>query len=244
MGQELVFVPTCYSTNSLALQRAQQQNTVEGTLVITDNQTAGRGQQGNFWEAQPGKNLTFSLLLTPTFLQPKDQFYLNMVISLGIYDYLSPLVHTPVTIKWPNDILIANRKVSGILIENVLNGGKYMVAVVGIGLNVNQLDFKVGGATSLRLETSNDYILSDELDEVLGHIEARYLMLKRGDFSRLVEDYLQRLLGYQQKLLFEVAGQPIEGIINGIDEAGRLKVRFGDLEKFFNNKEIKFLKYF
>ena len=109
-GKNLVFVPDCPSTNTLALEISQQSPVKEGTVVITDQQTAGKGQRGNTWEAEPRQNLTFSLILKPTFLAVNKQFYLNIVICLALKDYLRQKTSGPVHIKWPNDILVHQKK--------------------------------------------------------------------------------------------------------------------------------------
>src|SRR5690606_26474526 len=113
----------------------------EGTVIMAVDQHDGRGQKGTLWQSEPGKNLTASLLLTPTFLDPKQQFVLTAAISLAITRWLASLTHVEVKIKWPNDIFIGDRKIGGILIENILKGKTWKSAVVGIGINVNQTSF-------------------------------------------------------------------------------------------------------
>src|SRR5688572_19822458 len=117
-------MPECHSTNTLAMELCQQTNAPEGTLVITSKQTSGRGQRGNTWESIPHMNLTFSLVLRPTFLSVREQFYLNIFTSLSIRDFLAESCHIPIHIKWPNDILANDFKICGILIENQLSGDK------------------------------------------------------------------------------------------------------------------------
>ena len=121
LGKNLIFMPECHSTNDTLLLLCQKENLPEGTLVITSSQTAGRGQRGNVWEAQKDKNLTFSFLLKPSFLPVIKQFYLNIFVSLGISDFLTTISGEKVQIKWPNDILLQEKKVSGILIEGKNN---------------------------------------------------------------------------------------------------------------------------
>src|SRR4051794_34289976 len=103
MGKNLVFVPECHSTNDLALQLCQQSAVLEGSVVITLNQTKGRGQRGNSWETEPGKNLTLSLIVKPAFLAIQDQFMLNVISSLGVLDYLRDSSTSKLHVKWPND---------------------------------------------------------------------------------------------------------------------------------------------
>ncbi|HEU5289705.1 MAG TPA: biotin--[acetyl-CoA-carboxylase] ligase, partial [Cyclobacteriaceae bacterium] len=103
MGHSLVFMPECHSTNDEASRLIESSSHVmEGMVVITNNQTSGRGQRGNTWVSEPGKNLTFSLLIKPTFLNAQDQFLLNKAFSLGLYDYLNATLQGTVKIKWPN----------------------------------------------------------------------------------------------------------------------------------------------
>lgn len=113
-----------------------------GTVVMAREQTAGRGQRGNSWEAEPGCNITLSLLLRPEGLHPARQFVISQAVSLAIADLVSHFVAAPVSIKWPNDIYVDDRKICGILIENTITGTSIDRTIVGIGLNVNQTEFR------------------------------------------------------------------------------------------------------
>lgn len=110
-----------------------------GTIVTTREQTAGRGQRGNSWEAEPGKNLTFSILLRPQQIEARQQFAISEAVAVAIATVLQH--HIPdrqVEVKWPNDIYVGNKKICGILIENVLSGSRILHSIAGIGINVNQ----------------------------------------------------------------------------------------------------------
>ena len=110
-GKNLVFMPECHSTNSFALKLCQQSPlTADGTLVITSNQTDGRGQRGSTWQSEPGMNLTFSVIFKPTFLSVNGLFYLNVFSALAIRDYLTTKGCLEVFIKWPNDIYFGNNE--------------------------------------------------------------------------------------------------------------------------------------
>ena len=146
-------MPSCHSTNDSARELLLQHDTSEGTVVITDNQTAGKGQRGNSWFSAEGANLTMSLIMKPNFLTVSKQFYLNMISSLAVKRVLNdrlPDAHSQV--KWPNDVLLNNRKVCGILIENGIKRQFLEYSVVGIGLNVNQKAFGLATATSMSNE--------------------------------------------------------------------------------------------
>ena len=136
-GQIRQYLPSCQSTNDEASALLVKDNAPEGLVVVTDNQMAGRGQRGNVWLAQPGQNLTFSLILKPSFLTATEQFWLNIAVSLGVYDALQPLIGVKLRVKWPNDMYAGSKKLGGMLIENTLHGYHIAASVVGIGLNIN-----------------------------------------------------------------------------------------------------------
>ncbi len=240
IGKNLVFVPECHSTNSLALELCQQASTPEGTLVITNRQTSGRGQRGNVWESQPDMNLTFSLVLKPTFLAVKDQFFLNMLVSLAIRDYLAEMCNASIHIKWPNDILVNEFKICGILIENQVLGDRIINVVMGIGLNVNQQQFITPTAISLSLITHQVYDLQVVLEDLLGHLEARYFQLHQNKISDLRSDYLKYMYRLNEPHYFIAHDKRFKGKITGVDGHGRLKVLSEGTEKVFGFKEISF----
>jgi BirA family transcriptional regulator, biotin operon repressor / biotin---[acetyl-CoA-carboxylase] ligase len=241
MGKHLVFMPECHSTNTLALELCQQSNAPEGTLVITNNQTAGRGQRGNSWESQQSMNLTFSVVIKPTFLAVQDQFMLSMVTSLAMYDYLNAMCQVPSFIKWPNDILANGRKICGILIETQMMGEQFTSAVIGIGFNVNQQHFAVSTATSLGLIMGNVFDLQSVLEELLSRLESRYLLLREGRAKEIKEDYLKHLYRLNEEHIFRCGDQQFTGRILGVDDQGLLRVMTGDEDKRFGMKEIAFV---
>lgn len=239
-GKKLVFVPDCPSTNTLALEISQQSPVKEGTVVITDEQTAGKGQRGNTWEAEPRQNLTFSLILKPRFLAVNKQFYLNIVTCLALKDYLSEKTSHTIHIKWPNDILVHEKKISGILIENQLKGSLISNCIAGIGFNVNQKRFQTPGATSLALVTRQHYDLAEELSLILGCVESRYLRLRNGDYNILMDEYLAALYRRHQKHTFNADGISFEGVIEDLDEWGKLRIRTDNGLRSFALKEIRY----
>jgi len=236
-------MPECHSTNSYALQLCQQSSFApEGTLVITDKQTAGRGQRGNTWIAEPGKNLTLSLVLKPTFLRTKDQFFLTVFASLSLTDYLYEKGCTAIRIKWPNDIYVGSKKICGILIENVVTGDRFSNVVVGIGLNVNQEQFEVDTATSLCLVLEQSFDLPSELESLLACVEARYLKLRQNELQSMLEEYLSLMYWRGEAHLFSSNSNFFEGTITGLDDSGRLKVLTNSGENSFDVKEISYVR--
>ena len=240
LGKTLEYVPECHSTNTLAAKLSREKGIMEGTIIITDHQTAGKGQQGNTWEAEPGKNLTFSLLLKPTFLLATEQYQLNKVIALGIADGLKELSAAQINIKWPNDILASGKKICGILIENSISASSIQQSIVGIGLNVNQTEFTSPKAGSLKLLMHMDFNLDNILELILLSIEVRYPQLRAGQKTKIDADYLNALYGLNELLKFKSEEKTFDGIIRGVDLNGRLQVEVNDTIKTFAVKEITF----
>ena len=128
------------STNSVLHDWLANEPLPEGSVVVAEDQTAGRGQVGNHWEAEPGQNLTFSLVIYPTCLQAKEQFLISQIAALSVKQTLEAYVQ-PIRVKWPNDVYWQDRKICGMLIENDLLGCTIATSILGIGININQAQF-------------------------------------------------------------------------------------------------------
>jgi len=162
------------STNTLMVHDAAAY--AHGDVLAVREQSAGRGQRGNSWEAEPGKNLTFSLMLRPCALRAADAYHLSMAVSVGMVKALRHILNLEVLLKWPNDIYVDDKKLAGILIENSFAGDRVGHAVVGIGLNVNQTVFRsdAPNPVSMALLTGHEYELEVVLDEVVKEIVAEF----------------------------------------------------------------------
>ena len=241
----MVFLPTCHSTNDIASSLLKEAAVPEGTLVVTDYQTAGKGQRGNHWEADAGKNLIFSLILKPGFVRASEQFGLSMAISLGIHEFLADYFpEEDIKIKWPNDHYHKGRKIAGVLVENTLNKQTIESSIVGIGVNVNQMQFVEKKAVSMRMameEQSTEFNLPMLLAELAQHLESNYLRLRTKGSEPLKERYLLHLHGHQQERTFSQRGRLFRGRIVGVDAIGRLRVEEGPAVHSFGLKEIEFL---
>lgn len=242
MGKKIISLPACESTNSVLASLADANRLEEGSVVITENQTKGRGQAGNQWLTEPEANLTFSVLLKPVFLEPSRQFFLNMVVGLAVCDAIKSVAGLPALVKWPNDILVNNKKVCGILIENQLHGQEFVQAIVGIGLNVNQQKFAWDGAASLRNLSAREFDKSVVLDVLLQCLEARYNQLKKSAMELLRQHYHDLLYRRAEQHFFESGGKEFSGTITGVDEIGRLCIDTDRGERKFNFKEVSFIR--
>ncbi|MFN8394153.1 MAG: biotin--[acetyl-CoA-carboxylase] ligase [Bacteroidia bacterium] len=244
IGKNFVELSEVDSTNTVA-QSLLEAGAAEGTVVLAQHQTAGRGQQGSQWLAQPGQNLTFSLVLQPHFLAPRQIFLLNKLIACALRELVAGILpESTVQIKWPNDLLVNRRKVAGILVETALEPARIKSAVVGIGLNVNQWEFDPelhGRATSLVLESGKEHTIRPILERLLELIEAGYLAIRAGRADRIEREYLQHLFAYQEDTEVEIAGQRISAHVVGVDPDGRLALRHGEGLHFYGVKEVRFI---
>lgn len=243
IGKNVIYLPSCHSTNDIAAEIIQKGEAYDGTVVITSHQTAGRGQRGNLWEALPDQNLTFSIILKPSFILPINQFQLNIAISLGINDFLQSFLLPDTRIKWPNDIYVQNKKLGGVLIESSLIGSKLNHSIVGIGLNINQLTFENPNATSLAQLTTKQFPdLSSLLEKLLETIEKRYIQLRQGETANQRTDYLRRLFRINEWHQFIVKEKSIEAKICGISPYGLLLLEHPLGEQFaYDLKEITYV---
>ena len=240
-GQQLVWLPACASTNAEAQTLIVQNRASEGCTVITDFQTAGRGQRGNQWTAAPAENLMLSVVWQPAFLAATEQFRLSQAVALGIHDWATALLGPgpQLKLKWPNDLYYADQKLGGVLIENTLKGVKIQYSIIGIGLNINQQDFALPKATSLSRVTGRAYDRTTLAARLLECLEGRYLQLRAGQVGRLRHDYLQALYRYQEVHPFLIDGREVSGQIVGVEEDGRLAVAIGNELRRFGMQEIR-----
>jgi len=177
------------------------------------------------------------------FLAINRQFDLNMAISLAMNDFLNKYTAGGAFIKWPNDCYIGNKKIGGILIENIVHGNTIKHAIIGIGLNVNQENFPAGlkNVTSLKQALHQDYNLVHLLGEICSTIEARYLQLKAGNADKLRDEYLSQLYLKDEWALFRFDKQIQSGKIREITTIGQLILETTEGLRYFNNKEIEFI---
>ena len=247
VGQHILELDATESTNTYATNLLKEISVVEGTIVLTHNQTKGRGQVGNTWQAETGKNLTFSLVLHPNFLAVDKQFYLSKITSLAVFgmltDFLNPSLYD-IKIKWPNDILINNRKIAGILIENMLRGNFLQSSVIGVGININQQSFYNVDkqVTSLGILLQHDFDLKEMLHVFCKHFEALYLTLKQGNFNKITDAYFRQLYKFNEFAFYQAKEKKFTAKITHIEESGLLVLTTEQNEIVkFNFKEVTLL---
>ncbi len=232
------------STNLYLKKLAVEKDTESYTVVTANYQSAGRGQMGAAWQSEAGNNLTFSILIKFDSFDIDQQFYLSMAVSLGLLAVIRQHISTPLFIKWPNDILAEKDKLAGILIENIIGGNLIKQTVIGIGLNVNQLQFPViiGNVTSLKILTGKSFDRDSLLASVVISIQNFVGYIDRKEFQKLKELYLKSLYKFQKPAMFEDnKGTIFLGKIVDVFKDGKLVVEMANEKtRKFNLKEIKF----
>lgn len=228
IGRSLQHLRQVNSTNTYLkdLLTAVGDTIPEGLLVIADEQTLGRGRNTNHWMAEPGKNITASILLRPHFLDPMEIFFLNKAIALAVRDTVAQYTGLPVWIKWPNDIYVEGKKVAGLLIENGLNSSGIQFVVAGIGLNVNQTEFgeQLPFAASMAVVARRQLNINEVLETLAAQLEKYYLQLRAGIRQPIDQAYHTWLLWKNEEKKMVTNSIAFLGIIKGVDAAGNLLV--------------------
>lgn len=239
---QIVHLKEVLSTNTELKRLYSEQKPEEGFTITAYLQTAGKGQAGNSWESEPGKNLTFSTILYPEFLPVKKNFLLSQIISLSIKDVLDGII-PDVTIKWPNDIYFRDQKISGILLENEIEGSVLKSSVMGVGLNVNQEHFisKAPNPVSLKQITGKDMDLNDLLKQILVYLKIRYSQLRDGREEVVIFDYKSSLYRKDGYHTYTDVDGSFEAVIEDVGADGLLSLRRQDGElKSYYFKEVRF----
>ncbi|MBC8300440.1 MAG: biotin--[acetyl-CoA-carboxylase] ligase [Pelagibacterales bacterium] len=225
------------STNNYALSLKGSKVFKQDLVIVSDFQTKGQGQRGNSWESEKGKNLIISLVIEPN-ISVKKQFDVSKIAAISVMNFLNSL-GVPSKIKWPNDILVGNKKIAGILIQNVISRDIISHSVIGIGLNVNQLIFDAytPKATSLKLEMKKKFNLEEIQKELLSSIQNRIRAYRLG--KDIEAEYLDGLFQKDKVAFFESKSQKFNGIIRGVTASGLLMVETEKSIREFDLKEIK-----
>lgn len=246
LGSTILEYTRLSSTNKKVRDLNQQQVLEEGTIVTAFEQYAGKGYGSNSWESAAGENLTVSYLLRPGFLPPHQQFWLTRTVSLALRDTVKNYVlpNHRVTIKWPNDIYVDDKKIAGILIENNIMGETIRECICGIGLNINQRRFEsdAPNPVSLHQLTGEHYNIYDLLNELSRYLNHWYEMLFTGKFTHIEEQYRQSLYRLDTESTFQQDEIKFKGYLKGTDQYGRLLIETqeGTLNAF-DFKEVKFI---
>ena len=243
IGSKLIFRENLPSTNSYTGQLLRDGNLPEGTIVFTNYQSEGRGQPGNKWESEDGKNLLISILIFPSMINPVNQFIISMAISLGICDFVGREIPW-CTIKWPNDIYVKNDKIAGILIENSIMGDNIEYSIAGVGLNVNQDKFlsNAPNPVSMKLLTGKEFDLEKCLSQLASDLDKRYKQVVSENYNLIRNEYTAKLYRRNEWINFKDQEGIFAGRILSVAESGKLQVeKKSGIRGEYYFKEIEFI---
>jgi len=234
------FIKQTLSTNALLWEMLHEKSLPEGMVVYTDFQSSGKGQIGNSWESEAGKNLLFSMVLFPHQIPPDQLFLLSQLVSVAIKDVLDRYCKY-ISIKWPNDIYWNDKKLAGILIENSFQGNKIKAVVTGIGLNVNQMIFFSDAPNPVSLKQISGKSLNRKhlLNEICQHILDLYATL---DVEKIRNKYAESLYRKDGFHSYCTENETFQAKISDIHPDGQLELETESGEqKYFYFKEVQFI---
>ena len=243
--QNVIVLEEIHSTNDYAKELLTNfKPQIDLTAIMAKHQTAGKGQRGAQWLTQPHANLAVSIIHTPNNLSIHKQFNLTIASSLATYDVIKMYLDQEAFIKWPNDIMIQNRKIAGILIENKLAGQNIKHAIFGIGINIEQTQFHNDIAhktTSFKLENSELHLTKLEIVHNLQERLNFYLNQVEKNFDVTFNTYKSKLYKRNLKTSYSIEGKVCEAEIIDVNQDGQLIMQInGDLRSF-NLKEVNYL---
>lgn len=231
------------STNDYLKELSHHTVLEDFTVVVAEHQTKGKGQMGATWQVEPSTNLTFSVLLVSDFFDLQDIFTLNIAVANTIHKVLLSLGLSKISVKWPNDIMSYNKKIGGILIENNIKSDGEIDSIIGIGLNVSQINFSELPQASSILKS---YGISLDKNELMIKILTMLKKVIENLKSNKIEEwsyYHEHLFKKNIPMTFETKnGFKFTGMIKNVNEIGQLGVlNEADELHFFSLKEIKML---
>ena len=232
------------STNSYLKKIILEKDISDYTIVTANFQTEGKGQLGYMWESEDSKNLLCSIYKKDLGIKVEDQFVLSMLVSLSIIRTLEKLNLPKLYIKWPNDIMSDNKKICGILVENMVKQNSIKESVIGIGLNVNQDTFKnLPNATSIKKIKGVAFNIDELLNDLVNNIKKQFSDFSQSNIDLIFRQYEDVLYRMNIPSTFKNSeGDVFTGFIKGVNNLGRLKVLLEDnLTKSYSIKDISLM---
>ena len=226
MAMKILHFDEINSTNVYLYDKISENNDISDMVVVAAHQTAGRGMDKNRWESEAGKNLLFSMALNVNFLAAENQFKISQAVSVAIVETLQKIVDSDkFFIKWPNDIYFGDKKLAGMLIQNTVEGRMMGVSIIGIGLNVNQIEFSsdIPNPISLKMISGRDFDLDNLLNLLVSSIKTKVESLRlKENQNEINEKYVSRSYRFGIWSDYFYQNQVKSMIISGFDKYGRL----------------------
>ena len=234
IGGNFFFLNSVESTNNYAMANIHAGTAKHGDVYLAREQTAGKGQRGRSWNAEPGQNVTMTAVLDTAGYPVHRQFLLSAAIALATCDLLTKKLESGVTIKWPNDVYWRDRKAAGILIENIISGHDWKYAIAGIGVNVNQTSFTGISPTpvSLRQVTGKEWDITLLAAELCKDLENRWQQIKRNEEQVILHDYNQCLFKKNQLVKLKKDNVTFDSVIREVNKSGELVTENGGFHRY------------
>lgn len=246
MKYPIVHIVETSSTNTFLRDWSEQNPEVDQAVVCTNFQLAGKGQRGNSWESERGKNLIMSLLIHPDFIEADNQFIISQIVSLAVKETLSRYTDN-ITIKWPNDLYWKDKKICGILIENDLSENHICRTIIGIGININQKKFvsDAHNPVSLNQITGKEYNISEIRDNMANDIleNLEHLKNNRDLEENIRQKYFESLFRREGIFPFRKDKTTFMAQIHDVETSGMLVLKNAETDKLerFAFKGISFV---
>jgi len=232
------------STNYVAEMMLAEGKPLEGSIIVAGFQRDGQGLGNNSWESRKGENLLMSMVIYPDFIRPDQQFLLHKISSLAVMDTVKNFtIPEGISVKWPNDIYAGQGKIAGILTKNMVSGNKISSSIIGIGLNVNQVQFGdyLPNPVSMKMLTGKNYEIKKVREQLCLDFNRYYNKLFQDGLKEIDTLYLHALLNQGVEARYKAGEEIFTGIIEGVTEYGWLQVRHGSQTREFDIKEIEYL---
>lgn len=239
---KLVILETVDSTNNYIANLIKEDNIQHGTVIMSYYQESGRGQRGTTWQSEPHKNLAYSIYLRHQSTLFSNVQYLSYAISLAVKDFLKHY-DIEAKIKWPNDLLVENKKIGGILIENQIASSSWSSSIIGIGINVNQIFTDEIGltATSMTKLQCREFNLEELTLQLTECIGLRYRQFELGKFDTLKNEF-HEAMWKKDEIVKAIIKDQVEYVkIIGTDANGMLLLEVNSVLTSFDLKEVKFI---
>ncbi len=237
---EIIYFEEADSSNNVAMNLIGKQHLSEFSIVLVKNQTKGKGQGSNSWYSKPNESITLSIIVYPLFLLPEHFFFISKLTAIVTHKLINKYTKNAY-IKWPNDIYVNNKKIAGILIENIISQQQMQASIIGVGINVNQATFpsNLPNPTSLFLETKNNYSIDLLVSQWQQIFIEHYSWLKSKNFEQIDKYYNKYLFMKNKNATFLTNKQEIlEGTILKVNNAGELVVLVNNKKRNFNIGEL------
>lgn len=240
IGRKLILLDEIDSTNNYTAKLLNDGKMAHGTVILADKQTNGRGQRGNNWFSDAGNQFTCSIYVETAFLSAERYWILNLAVALAVQETIQSLITEKVAIKWPNDLLVTDKKMAGILIETQWRSGTIQGAIIGIGINLNS-ETTLNSSCALHDFRTEQLKPIDLIPSLLSAMQRNWQRLIAGNWNDIITEYQHQLWKKDESQLVEnAAGEKMNGIIRGIDGTGNLLVETNEKIQSYGLKELKF----